>query len=324
MAFYFTIIDDTDDATLENIKPIYDLLYEKKIFITKTVWVYPPRDVQSTGDSLQRKEYLEFIREIKRKGFEIGLHNVGSGDYSRDEIIDGLEEFKEKLGDYPTIHINHSYNKDSVYGGYKRFNHPNKWLVKKMYPQYAGMFQGEERDSKYFWGDKHKEIIRFSRNHEFYGINTGRYDPYMPYIDTKRNEYANYWYSATFAPNPWVYNKVVTPQSIDLLERENGICILFSHLGYFMKNGKIDDGFKRSIDILSKKKNGVYLPVSSILYKVVEDRKKKNKELYPNIPMYAKYFMEIKHLITRVKYRKILRIDDYAYKNLNKHMFINK
>ena len=28
--FNFTIIDDTDDATLENIKPVYDFLYEKK------------------------------------------------------------------------------------------------------------------------------------------------------------------------------------------------------------------------------------------------------------------------------------------------------
>ena len=34
--FYFTIIDDTDDATLENIRPVYDFLTSKGIFITKT------------------------------------------------------------------------------------------------------------------------------------------------------------------------------------------------------------------------------------------------------------------------------------------------
>ena len=80
--FFFTIIDDTDDATLENIKPVYDFLYEKKIFITKTVWVHPPRDKHSKGDSLQRPEYLEYIKELSAKGFEIALHNVGSGDYT--------------------------------------------------------------------------------------------------------------------------------------------------------------------------------------------------------------------------------------------------
>jgi len=321
MAFYFTIIDDTDDAVLESIAPIYDYLYSSGVFITKTIWVYPPKDKNSSGDSLQRIEYLEFIKDIKSKGFEIGLHNVGSGDYSRDEILRGLEFFKAELGDYPSIHINHSYNKDSIYGGYKRFNQPNQWLVKKMYPQYAGVFKGEERDSEYFWGDKHKEIIRFSRNHEFDGINTRKYDPYMPYVDKKRNEFTNYWYSATFAPNPWVYNKIVTKKSIDRLEVEGGICILFTHLGYFMRGGKIDEGFKRSIDILTKKSGGVYMPVSAILNSIVEDRKKRGEELYPSVPLYSKYLMELRHLMTRVKYRKIFRIDDYAFKGLSKNMF---
>ena len=122
--FNFTIIDDTDDATLENIRPVYDFLTEKGIFITKTVWVYPPRDKYSKGDSLQRTEYTEYIKELHSRGFEIALHNVGSGDYTRNEILKGIEEFKEKLGFYPKIHINHSYNKDSIYGGSKRFNWP--------------------------------------------------------------------------------------------------------------------------------------------------------------------------------------------------------
>ena len=87
MKFWFSIVDDTDDATLENIKPVYDFLYSKGILITKTVWVYPPRDKPSSGDSLQRPEYLEFIRDLHRKGFEIALHNVGSGDYTREEIL---------------------------------------------------------------------------------------------------------------------------------------------------------------------------------------------------------------------------------------------
>ena len=61
--FRFSIIDDTDDSTYENIKPVYDFLYEKKIFITKTVWVYPPRDKHSKGESLQSKKYLNYITQ---------------------------------------------------------------------------------------------------------------------------------------------------------------------------------------------------------------------------------------------------------------------
>ena len=37
-AFAFTIIDDTDYATIENIKPVYDFLYDAGLKTTKTVW----------------------------------------------------------------------------------------------------------------------------------------------------------------------------------------------------------------------------------------------------------------------------------------------
>lgn len=323
MSFYFTIIDDTDDTTLENISTIYNLLQKYNIFITKTVWVYPPRDKMSKGDSLQRPEYFKFVKELKDKGFEIGIHNVGSGDYKRDEILRGIEEFRNKLGEYPKIHVNHSYNKDSIYGGYKRFNAPISTIIKYMYKQYSGVFQGEESGAKYFWGDKHKEIIRYSRNHETDEINTIKYDPYMPYVDPKRSKYANYWYSATFAPNQWVYNKVVNKESIERLDKQNGACILFTHLGYFMQNGKIDKEFIESLEILSNNQNGIYIPVSKVLERIAENRAVKGGVKYPVIGSYVKFRMELTHLFTRIKYRKILKLDDYAFKELEKNQFIH-
>ena len=54
MKFRFSIIDDTDDATLENIKPVYDFLHKKKIYITKTVWVYPPNGINSPKVTLYK------------------------------------------------------------------------------------------------------------------------------------------------------------------------------------------------------------------------------------------------------------------------------
>jgi len=323
MSFCFSIIDDADDSDYENSKIIYDLLYKHGIITTKTVWVYPPRDKYSKGDSLQNIKYLNYLKELKDKGFEIGLHHVGSGDYTRDEILKGIDEFKNKLGEYPKIHVNHSYNKDSIYGGYKRFNSPISILIKAMYKQYSGVFQGEEQGSQYFWGDKHKELIRFSRNHEFDGINTIKYDPYMPYIDPKRSRYANYWYSATFAPNQWIYNKIVNEKSIERLDKENGACILFTHLGYFMQNGKVDIGFIESLDILSDNENGIYMPVSDVLDAIAEKRVKQGTVKYPVIGSYAKFKMELTHLLTRVKYRKILKLDDYAFKELQKSQFID-
>ena len=322
--FIFTIIDDADDSTYENTKPIYNFLYEKNIIITKTIWVYPPRDKHSKGDSLQNENYSNLIKEISSKGFEIGLHNVGSGAFKREEILKGLDEFKAKLGEYPKIQINHSYNPDSIYGGYKRFNFPFNKIVKMLYFQYAGIFQGENEDSPFYWGDKHKEIIKFNRNHETEMINTGKFDPYMPYIDSSRSKYSNYWFSATFAPNPWIFNKIVNEKSIRKLEKENGICIIFNHLGYLIQNGEIDKGFVERINMLSENSNGWYAPVSTILEYICEQRKQQNKEEYPILPRMSKFRMEFQHLLTRVKYRKLLKLDDYAFKKLNKDMFVNE
>ncbi len=169
--FIFTIVDDTDDAFFETIKPVYDVLFQNGLRTTKTVWVKPVRDHKiSKGDCLERTEYRDFILDLKHKGFEIALHNVGSGDYKRQEIIDGIDKYKNIIGQYPELHINHSYNPDNIYCGSKRFSFPLDLLLKKMYSQYDS-FYGEIKDSEYFWGDLHKKIIKYSRNYEIDDIN---------------------------------------------------------------------------------------------------------------------------------------------------------
>lgn len=322
--FNFSIIDDTDDATLENIKPVYDFLTERGVYITKTVWVYPPRDEHSKGDSLQRPEYAEYIKELHNRGFEIALHNVGSGDYTRDEILDGIEEFKDKLGFYPKIHINHSYNKDSIYGGNKRFNWPLNKVVKYLYPQYAGVFQGEIEGSPYYWGDVHKELITYNRNHEFRNLNTLAVDPKMPYVDPRRSQYSNYWFSSSFAPNQLVFSHLLSRKNVDKLIEQNGTAIVYTHFGYFVKHGKLDQGFVEAIDYLTSQEGGNYLPVSELLDSIAEKRKLKGKNPYPKISLLYKFRLEFVHLLTRVYYRKFNKIDDYSFKDLDKNMFLNK
>jgi len=296
--FVFTIIDDTDDATLENI-----------FRTTKTVWVYPPRDKESFGHSLMDEGYREFVCDIYRKGFEIGLHNVGSGEYFREEILKGLEEFRSIVGEYPRIQINHAYNPDSIYGGYKRFSFPFDELIKMLHPIYANNYKGEVKDSPYFWGDKHKQVIKYSRNYETDRLNTFSFNPYMPYVDKRKSEYSNHWFSSTFAPNQWMFNRIVTRSSIDKLERDGGVCILNTHLGYYMKNGSIDSGFVERIKYLSKKRTGWFVPVSTVL-----DHMRNTRDMDVSIPLLTRYRMELSYLLTRFKYRKILKIDDYFFK----------
>jgi len=308
--FAFTIIDDTDDSTVDNTKPIYDFLFECGLRTTKTVWVYPPRDRESSGDCLLDERYRSFIQAIKTKGFEIALHNVGSGEYRREEILRGLEDFRRWLGEYPRIHINHAYNPDSIYGGYKRFDFPFDKIIRLLHPVYADNYQGEVPGSEYFWGDVHKKIIRYSRNYETDRLNTLAFNPYMPYLDSDKTLYSNYWFSSTFAPNQWMFNRIVTPHRIDQLEKQGGVCILNTHLGYYMRDGGIDRGFVDRIRYLSSKKTGWFVPDTPLLNHLRKCGAKAGRTL----PWMAKYRFQMSYLVTRFKYRKIIKIDDYAFK----------
>lgn len=310
--FAFTIIDDTDDAFLDQIKSIYDVLYGNGIITTKTVWVYPPRDTdRSKGDSLMNEQYLSFVRELIIKNYEIALHNVGSGNYKRSEIEKGIQEFKNLLGFYPVTHINHSYNKDNIYSGSKRFSFPLNYLVKLLYSKYS-YFEGDNPQSDYFWGDYHKNIIKYNRNYEIDNINTYKINPYLPYKERRFEKYSNYWFSASFAPNQWMFNHLVNKKNIDRLERERGISIIFTHLGYFAPGNKIDKGFIESMEYLGKKTNGWFVPIRELLDYILSFRLEEGKNDY--LPYINKMLIQLHHLKTRIKYRYIKKMDDFHFK----------
>lgn len=313
--FIFTIIDDTDDSYMPEISEVYDVLYRNGLKTTKTVWVFPVKDNnRSKGESLKIENYKNFVLDLKSKGFEIGLHNVGSGDFTRDEIINGLQQYEKILGEKPKIHVNHSYNPDNIYCGPKRFSFPFNKIIKYLYSSYTN-FYGEIKESKYFWGDLHKKIIKYSRNYEIDDINTFKLNKYMPYKDHTYDEFCNYWYSSTFAPNQWMFNHLVTKKSIDKLEKDGGICILYTHLGYYYKNGEVDKGFKDMISYIGNKKSGLFIPVTNVLDLLLKQKKENNSDKY--LPILKKFFLQLHSLKTRIKYRYIKKIDDYHFKKSN-------
>ena len=144
----------------------------------------------------------------------------------------------------------------------------------------------------------------------------------MPYTDPIRSKYANKWFSATFAPNQDVFSYIMSKKNIDLLSKSNGVSIVYTHFGYFFKDNELDKRFVKSINYLSSKKNGVFRPVSQTLNDIANERKSMGLNPYPKINSIQKFKFELLHLITRIYYRKFLKIDDYSFKNLKKEMFL--
>jgi len=277
--FAFTIFDDTDNSFIHNIKPVYNLLKECRIFTTKSVWVNPVRD-RFRGLCLQDKNYLNYIKKLDKEGFEIALHNVGSGEYVRDEIKNGIEEFKKCLGYYPTIHANHSNNPDNIFWGHKRHVLPLSWVN---YLLDKRKFCGEDPNSKFFWGDLSKRHIKYIRNLVFNGINTYTHDPKMPYRIRSKEKYSNYWFSSSDGHEVKGFNNLIKEENIINLEKVGGFCIAYTHFcgGFVDEKGCLNTEFEENIRRLSRNKNGWFVPVGSLLDFLLSIRETEDYVSYP-------------------------------------------
>jgi hypothetical protein len=244
--FAFSIVDDTDNATVASVGPVYALLAELGLRSTKTVWVYPPRD-RFTGESLADPHYVAWLRELQAKGFEIALHNVGSGAFTRQEILAGLDRFRDLLGGDPRMQVNHVSNPDNLYWrAERRFRPPIRWayaLVRKAQNLLSGraptMSAGEDPASPHYWGDACRERIRYVRNLTFRSLDTLAVDPRMPYHDP-RKPLVQRWFSSADGNTADHLVDLLSPANLDRLEANGGATIIYTHTtNGFMRDGAV-------------------------------------------------------------------------------------
>lgn len=266
-SFAFSIFDDTDNSTVENIRPVYRLLRDLGFRTTKSVWPFAPAPgARFGGSTLQNRDYLDYILELHGDGFEIGLHNVRSGSAPRGVVQQGLEEFRSRIGEYPRSHANHSDNCENIYWGSSRLSRASVRLAYNLATRYRlnGNFQGHVPDSEYFWGDLCKRRIRFVRNFVFDEINLDRVNPTLPYHDP-RKPFVNFWFSSCEGGNVLKFCETLCEANQDRLVAESGICIMYTHFASgFVADGLVDPTFERLMRRLSRL-NGWLAPVSDLL-----------------------------------------------------------
>lgn len=296
--FAFTVFDDTDNATVQNVKPIYDLLDELGFRTTKSLWIYPPRD-DFGGQCVEDSEYLNFLRELQEKGFELASHGVGSGSFSRQEILHGFERFRELFGDYPRVHANHARNPDNLYWRPKdRFTFPLSLVIqlaqhlKRSIPEVGGHVE----HASCFWGDWAKEHIRYIRDLTFNDVNTLARDPRMPYKRPGKEVYTNYWFSSSDGHTVQEYNALTQPENIDRLEREGGVCIVYTHFASgFVKQGRVNEQFAAHMKELAARDKGWFVPVGQLLDHMRRGRKEESR----SDPLY-RLGVETRWLVDRI------------------------
>ena len=268
--FAFSVFDDTDVATVENVTPVYRLLEQLGLRTTKTVWPLPCPETAHDSDfrssqTLADRAYRDFVVDLQRRGFEIASHGATMESSPRDRTLAGLDLLRATFGAVPRLHANHAYNRENLYWGTARLDDP---ILKRLYARFTGRpqdhYQGDVEGSPYWWGDRCRGEISYVRNLTFSTLNLTRVNPTMPYHDPSR-PLVRWWFSATDAEDAAEFVARFTTAAVDRLEHEGGVCILATHFGKgYAERGSVLPAVRRCFEDLARRA-GWFPPVGELL-----------------------------------------------------------
>lgn len=299
--FAFTILDDTDDATVDNVRPVYDLLHELGMRTTKTAW---PLDCPEgsalffAAETLADPEYLAFVRELGRRGFELAWHGATMEPSTRERTLRGLEAFERLLGVRPTLAANHAQNLENVYWGAHRYRTAPLRLALSAAERLFGRprYTGHDPDSPYFWGDVCRERFRFVRSFAFASLD-GALPPGRPYR-LRSTPWVNYWFCTADAPDARHFAALVTRAAVDRLRDSGGAVIVSTHLGKrFTRGGRVDPQVEDALRYIAAQP-GWFVPASELLeHQLAAHAAAAERPL----PFWARWRLELGHLADRVR-----------------------
>ena len=265
------ITDDTDAATFEQVKAVYDFLMARNFRTTKTVWAFKPMDrcgippipdSALRGITLEDPRYLDYCRKLQEHGLEICLHGASAGNNTRDYTRKAFDFLERNIGPSDTF-VCHGKNADNLYWEHKVTSLPVlRWLLK----HYSGhSCSGEVESSPFFWGDICQEKISQVRLFRTRCLNTLKSNPSMPYFDP-RKPFVNGWFAAT-------KRRIIdcaTEQARAALKRNYGLTVLYQYLFRYAdpKTLALDPRFTKAIDDLVGDSEILVDTVSRIMHRL--------------------------------------------------------
>src|SRR5581483_2133258 len=264
--FAFTIVDDTDCATVENVKPVYDLLAQLGMKTTKTVWMFPGQgDPLREGSTCELQPYRDWVLTLQKAGFEIAFHNAAPTTSPRETTLRGLAKFHEVFGPGELLFCNHTRCRENIYWGDQRLsgwrrNFYNLATRGKRRDISRGHLEGDPL----FLGDLCQKQVRYVRNFVFDELDALAVCPEQPYHDPAK-PYVNYWFTSADGTNLKYFLKNFTVAKLKRVHDEGSLCIAYVHFAYrFTQDGKVNEEFRKRMEFI-RSLNGWFAPASSVL-----------------------------------------------------------
>jgi hypothetical protein len=248
----FCMLDDTDGASLESVKIVYEHLDSIGLCTTKTVWAFEPREASGIpplpgpvagGVTLETPAYREYCAELARRGNEIALHGASAGNNRRERTLAALGVLEREFGAPGHTYVCHAKNAENPYWQQRAVAAgPLRWMMNALASRYR--CSGEDPASPYFWGDVCRARVRFMRLFRTARINTLAANPSMPYHEREKP-----WVRGWFTSTERGLDECTTPEALASLGFENGLCLVRQHLSRFAnpRTGRVHDSFKHAM-----------------------------------------------------------------------------
>lgn len=266
--FAFSIFDDTDGMTVQNGRPVYDLMTRLGLRVTKSVWPLGPQVPQTVGgDSCEDPDYLSWVRELQAEGHEIGYHHTSDHSSSRGRTLDALDRFEDLFGHAPRIGADHAGNRETLSAGPDRLS---GWrsvgyrVTQRVVQPGRPPFEGSVPGSRWFWADLCRDRIKYWRGLTFPRTDLDTLPVSMPFHDP-RHPYVNMWFLSCDAPRLGDLLERLASRQLDRLERNGGVCVLYTHLGLGAATGDhVHPRLAQALEDLAGR-DGWFPPVSELL-----------------------------------------------------------
>jgi hypothetical protein len=264
--FAFTVIDDTDGATVARVKPIYDMLARLGMRTTKTAWMFPGEGIPVCGGSTcEDPDYLNWLLDLRAQGFEIGFHNAAPCTSRRELTQVALTRFRKLFGPGEALFCNHTQCLENMYWGDARLSGWRRNLYNLLtLSRRRGISHGHVKGDPRFWGDICQQGVRYVRNFVFDEPDALAVCPEQPYHDPQK-PYVNFWFTSTDGGDIKRFLTNLTQGKLRRLAESGGLCITYVHFASgFMCNGMVNPEFQKRMEFLTSL-NGWFAPASQIL-----------------------------------------------------------
>jgi len=264
------ITDDTDVFQFETVDPVYELLDELSLRVTKTVWAfdvddYPP---SKRGLSLDDVAYREWVLREARRGHEIALHCAACRSSRRERTLAAHDRLESFMGRKARVFIFHAGNREAFYWGATRI--PNR-LLRVLYRRFrTWRFEGEDEASPYHWVDAARDHVTYVRGYCMNATDTLALNPSMPYEDPLTPG-APLWFACGNGRTGREFLTLLAPGKVARLKSKRGVSIVATHLavGYTETTGRgetvLTDDVRRALVRLGRDPEIEFVPAGEVL-----------------------------------------------------------